>query len=90
MCTRCYKQDLNCHYSLACRAGKPKGSKNKSTLKKLEHAYMKERFERWSGGKLGRYDGADWEFLTSSVPSALSLSDEQSDQKVRIAILANI
>jgi hypothetical protein len=36
VCLRCNKHDFTCRYSLASRAGKPKGSKNKATLKKLE------------------------------------------------------
>ncbi|EED19566.1 C6 transcription factor GliZ-like, putative [Talaromyces stipitatus ATCC 10500] len=37
VCVRCKKHDYKCRYSIAHRAGKPKGSKNKATLKKLEN-----------------------------------------------------
>jgi hypothetical protein len=37
MCSRCIKHDYKCRYSIAHRAGKPKGIKNKETLKKMEN-----------------------------------------------------
>lgn len=40
-CSRCLKQGVPCKYSLASRAGKPKGSRNKATLKKLEELQEK-------------------------------------------------
>lgn len=41
-CARCRIQDLPCVFSYACRAGKPKGSKNKNTLER--HARIRERY----------------------------------------------
>lgn len=34
-CTRCLRHDLQCQYGFANRSGKPKGSKNRATLRKL-------------------------------------------------------
>ena len=34
-CTRCLRHGLQCRYGFANRSGKPKGSKNRATLKKL-------------------------------------------------------
>jgi hypothetical protein len=44
VCSRCDKHRFACRYSLADRAGKPKGSKNKATLKKLET--LQERLQQ--------------------------------------------
>ncbi|KAJ5888063.1 hypothetical protein N7495_008104 [Penicillium taxi] len=35
VCTRCLRHGLQCQYGFANRSGKPKGSKNKATLRKL-------------------------------------------------------
>lgn len=35
MCTRCLRNGLQCQYGFANRSGKPKGSKNRATLRKL-------------------------------------------------------
>ena len=35
MCTRCLRNGLQCQYGFANRSGKPKGSKNHATLRKL-------------------------------------------------------
>lgn len=35
VCTRCLRHDLQCQYGFANRSGKPKGSKNRATLRKL-------------------------------------------------------
>lgn len=35
VCTRCLRHGLQCHYGFANRSGKPKGSKNRATLRKL-------------------------------------------------------
>lgn len=43
VCVRCEKHDFQCTHSIASRAGKPKGSKNKSTLKKLENLQVTKR-----------------------------------------------
>ena len=37
LCERCIRASLPCHYSLAARAGKPMGSRNKKTLEKIDH-----------------------------------------------------
>ena len=34
-CTRCLRNGLQCQYGFANRSGKPKGSKNRATLRKL-------------------------------------------------------
>lgn len=34
-CTRCLRHGLQCQYGFASRSGKPKGSKNRATLRKL-------------------------------------------------------
>jgi hypothetical protein len=34
-CTRCLRNGLQCQYDFANRSGKPKGSKNRATLRKL-------------------------------------------------------
>lgn len=34
-CTRCLRHGLQCQYGFANRSGKPKGSKNRATLRKL-------------------------------------------------------
>ncbi|KAH8695325.1 hypothetical protein BGW36DRAFT_361026 [Talaromyces proteolyticus] len=43
VCVRCEKHEFKCVYSIASRAGKPKGSKNKATLKKLENIQAVKR-----------------------------------------------
>ncbi|KZF25223.1 hypothetical protein L228DRAFT_236345 [Xylona heveae TC161] len=43
-CHRCLERDLDCRYSLATRAGKPKGSRNRKTLERLSR--MREKLER--------------------------------------------
>lgn len=35
VCTRCLRHGLQCQYGFANRSGKPKGSKNRATLRKL-------------------------------------------------------
>lgn len=35
VCTRCLRHGLHCQYGFANRSGKPKGSKNRATLRKL-------------------------------------------------------
>lgn len=35
VCTRCLRHGLQCQYGYANRSGKPKGSKNRATLRKL-------------------------------------------------------
>lgn len=35
VCTRCLRHGLQCQYGIANRSGKPKGSKNRATLRKL-------------------------------------------------------
>lgn len=35
VCTRCLRNGLQCQYGFANRSGKPKGSKNRATLRKL-------------------------------------------------------
>lgn len=35
MCIRCLRQGLQCRYGYANRSGKPKGSKNRATLRKM-------------------------------------------------------
>ena len=35
ICTRCMRHGLQCQYGFANRSGKPKGSKNRATLRKL-------------------------------------------------------
>ncbi|EED11861.1 hypothetical protein TSTA_110410 [Talaromyces stipitatus ATCC 10500] len=37
VCIRCKKHDYKCRYGVAHRPGRPKGSKNKTTLEKLEN-----------------------------------------------------
>jgi len=52
---RCEKHEFHCTYSIASRAGKPKGSRNKATLRKLENlqatkrnASSKEKIASWT------------------------------------------
>lgn len=35
VCTRCLRHGLHCQYGFANRSGKPKGSKNRATLRKM-------------------------------------------------------
>lgn len=87
VCARCYKQDVICHYSLACRAGKPKGSKNKATLKKLERAHSKQQFERWSTNQNERYkDRTDWGSVSPLVPTTLCPNDGKRSLQVYIYV----
>jgi hypothetical protein len=53
VCIRCKKHDYKCRYSIAHRAGKPKGSKNKATLKKLENLQAAQRGKLALGGGTG-------------------------------------
>lgn len=50
VCVRCKKHDYKCRYSIAHRAGKPKGSKNKATLKKLENLQAAQQGKLALGG----------------------------------------
>lgn len=53
VCVRCKKHDYKCRYSIAHRAGKPKGSKNKATLKKLENLQAAQQGKLALGGGTG-------------------------------------
>ncbi|QGA12867.1 hypothetical protein EYB26_000512 [Talaromyces marneffei] len=53
VCIRCKKHDYKCRYSIAHRAGKPKGSKNKATLKKLENLQAAQLGKLALGGGTG-------------------------------------
>jgi hypothetical protein len=65
-CLRCGKQGVPCKYSLASRAGKPKGSRNKATLKKLED--LQERIQQ---KMMMRSNG-----IRNADPSAAAAIDE--------------
>lgn len=54
MCTRCLRNGLQCRYGFANRSGKPKGSKNRATLRKLGQLREEKSLVRGvRGGKPG-------------------------------------
>lgn len=73
-CSRCLKQDLPCHYSPANRAGKPKGSKNKTTIRRLEHLERLQRAFHSNRGGSFEEDVGFWQ--TSKPPVAIACAKE--------------
>lgn len=54
VCTRCLRNGLQCQYGFANRSGKPKGSKNRATLRKLgQLPEEKPPVRGYRGGRLG-------------------------------------
>ncbi|CEJ56471.1 hypothetical protein PMG11_02677 [Penicillium brasilianum] len=54
VCTRCLRNGLQCQYGFANRSGKPKGSKNRATLRKLGQLPEEKPPARgYRGGRLG-------------------------------------
>ncbi|KAJ5601508.1 hypothetical protein N7510_011042 [Penicillium lagena] len=65
-CTRCLRHSLQCQYGFANRSGKPKGSKNRSTLRKL--GQLKEEKPRCRLGPIrGHGSVADMEPFIPTV-----------------------
>ncbi|KAL1965337.1 hypothetical protein VTN77DRAFT_5774 [Rasamsonia byssochlamydoides] len=71
-CLRCNKQGVPCKYSLASRAGKPKGSRNKATLKKLEE--LQEKIQQKMHSNRNTTIEATSQFWHSFKPSASTSS----------------
>lgn len=79
VCVRCKKHEYKCRYSIAHRAGKPKGSKNKATLKKLENLHAAQQ------GKLALGGGTAASIKKISRPLT---SPELSQRKKRRSIVS--
>lgn len=77
-CTRCLRHGLQCQYGFANRSGKPKGSKNRATLRKL--GQLQEEKPGCSSSRLGYGPVANMEPL---VPTAyMSRLSEPLDDDV--------
>ncbi|KAJ5808235.1 hypothetical protein N7474_009504 [Penicillium riverlandense] len=65
-CTRCLRHGLQCQYGFANRSGKPKGSKNRATLRKLGQLQEEKSGCRFRSGR-GSGPVADMEPLVPTV-----------------------
>ncbi|PYH41381.1 uncharacterized protein BP01DRAFT_360512 [Aspergillus saccharolyticus JOP 1030-1] len=78
-CIRCLRHGLTCRYRVANRSGKPKGSKNRATLRKLgqlqlqQHQQPREEQRQPVVTGEGRSSGGNpnpgWSYIESFVPS---------------------
>ncbi|OGE53175.1 hypothetical protein PENARI_c008G00283 [Penicillium arizonense] len=82
VCTRCLRHGLQCQYGFANRSGKPKGSKNRATLRKL--GQLQEEKPAMRGFRSSRLVApvADMEPLGSAYGN--HIADPEIDDEVRL------
>ncbi|KAF3386914.1 hypothetical protein F1880_001094 [Penicillium rolfsii] len=79
-CTRCLRNGLQCQYGFANRSGKPKGSKNRATLRKLgQLPEDKPATRSYRGTRLGSATVDREPLVTASYPGHMTESSINVD-----------
>lgn len=89
VCTRCLRHGLQCQYGFANRSGKPKGSKNRATLRKLGQLQEEKPTMRGFRGSRLVAPVADMEPLVGNSYSS-QIPDPAIDNDVSFHICSSI